>query len=253
MNVVGIIPARHASTRFPGKPLALIAGRTMIARVVERALAAKRLDAVVVATDHDGIAREAEAAGARVAMTDPDLPSGTDRIAAAARDLDCRWVLNVQGDEPLLPPENIDAVAGLLIARPDVRMATLRSAIDDDADLANPNVVKVVCDREGRALYFSRSPIPFFRSPGIAFRHVGLYGYRKDFLLEFAAMPPSPLEKTEGLEQLRALEAGVAIAVLDTPLDSPAVDVPGDVAAVERRLAPATLSPTTSGQPGGRA
>jgi 3-deoxy-manno-octulosonate cytidylyltransferase (CMP-KDO synthetase) len=236
MKVVGIIPARWASTRFPGKPLASIAGRTMIARVVERARGARRLDAVIVATDHDGIARAAEGAGARVVMTDPALPSGTDRIAAAAKEIDCGWVLNVQGDEPLLPPENIDLLAAHLVANPSCRMATLRSPIDRQADLENPNVVKVVCDRFGQALYFSRSAVPHFRNRGTAFRHIGLYGYRRDYLFEFASTPEGELERIEGLEQLRALENGVAIEVLETALSSPAVDSPADAEEVERRI-----------------
>jgi len=236
MNVVGIVPARYASVRFPAKALASIAGRTMIARVVGRALAARKLDLVVVATDHDEIARAAEEAGAKAILTDPSLPSGTDRVAEVARGIDCGWVINIQGDEPLLPSENIDLVAGHMSAHPELPMATLRTRIVRDEDRSNPNVVKVVTDVAGRALYFGRSPLPYFRNPGAAWKHIGLYGYRRDFLLKFASMPPTSLERTEGLEQLRALENGFPIAVLETSLDSPAVDAPEDVAKVEELI-----------------
>ncbi len=242
MNVVGIIPARHASVRFPAKPLAQIAGRPMIARVVDRALAARKLDLVVVATDHEEIARAAEEAGARVVMTDPALPSGTDRIAAAARSIECEWVLNIQGDEPLLPPENIDLLASHLMAHPEVAMGTLRARITRDEDRDNPNVVKVVTDLNGRALYFGRSPLPYLRNPGTSWKHIGLYGYRRDYLFQFASLPPTPLERTEGLEQLRALENGHPIVVLETSLDSPAVDTPEDARRVEEMIQASTTT-----------
>jgi 3-deoxy-manno-octulosonate cytidylyltransferase (CMP-KDO synthetase) len=238
MRTVGVIPARFASTRFPGKPLAPIAGIPMIARVVERALAASKLDRVIVATDHDGIAQVARSAGATAVLTDPDLPSGTDRVAAAVRglDVDVDLVVNVQGDEPLLPPENIDSLVAAMGERPDVPMGTLRAALADESQIADPNVVKVVTRLDGTALYFSRSPVPYRRGAGTVHRHIGLYAYRRDALLRLAALAPTPLEAAEGLEQLRALENGMTILAVPTALDSPAVDVPSDVEKVERLL-----------------
>ncbi|HUK11818.1 MAG TPA: 3-deoxy-manno-octulosonate cytidylyltransferase [Thermoanaerobaculaceae bacterium] len=236
-RVLAVIPARYASTRFPGKPLAPIAGKPMVAHVVARAVEAGCFAEVVVATDDERIAAAASAAGARPVMTG-ECRSGTDRVAAAAREADASVVLNVQGDEPALPPENLRLLAEFLLARPDAPIATL-ALPGTREDLDNPNVVKVVCGGDGRALYFSRAAIPYPRNAGPApvRRHVGLYGFQKAALLEFAGWPESGLERVEALEQLRALENGMAIHVLAARADSVAVDVPADVPRAELALA----------------
>ena len=241
VTVLGIIPARHASTRFPGKPLVVLAGKPMIQWVHERASAAASLDEVVVATDDERIRRCVEGFGGRVVMTSPSCATGTDRAAEVARAHDAKVIVNIQGDEPLLRPEAIDACVAALEAAPDAPMATLATPLLDEAAWLDASVVKVVVDAAGRALYFSRAPIPWQRdvSPGVprlARRHVGLYAYRSSFLAEFAAWPRAPLEECEGLEQLRALHHGVAITVAIADHDALAVDVPGDVPAVEARL-----------------
>jgi 3-deoxy-manno-octulosonate cytidylyltransferase (CMP-KDO synthetase) len=194
---------------FPRKPLALLAGKPMVVHVVERAREAGCFDEVVVATDDERIAQAAKLAGARAVLTGP-CRSGTDRVAEAVRELPADVVLNVQGDEPALPPENLKLLAGFLRTHPEVPMATLAlSGAPNDLD--NPNVVKVVCDLTGRALYFSRAPIPYPRNPGvdIVLRHVGLYGFQREALLAFASWPETELERAEGLEQLRALAHGL--------------------------------------------
>jgi 3-deoxy-manno-octulosonate cytidylyltransferase (CMP-KDO synthetase) len=239
MRAVGLIPARYRASRFPGKPLAQIAGMPMIQRVWCGARGAKSLERVIVATDDARIAAACRDFGAEVALTRADHASGTDRIAEVAAGLDCDVVVNVQGDEPLIEGFAIDAVVEALAGDPDVPIATLVHAADADAQ-NDPNRVKVVLDRRGRALYFSRSAIPFVRegeSLPRCWQHVGLYAYRRDFLLRFTALPPTPAERSEGLEQLRALEHGYPIrcAVIEG-WTSAAVDVPEDVALVEARL-----------------
>ena len=236
-RALAVIPARYASTRFPGKPLAPIAGRPMVAHVVERALEAGCFAAVLVATDDERIARAAADAGARPVITG-ECRSGSDRVAAAIRDLDADTVVNVQGDEPAVPPQNLRLLAEFLRAHPDAPMATL-ALPGSPADLDNPNIVKVVCDLAGRALYFSRAAIPYPRNPapGLVRRHVGLYGFQKAALLAFASWEETDLERAEGLEQLRALAHGMALHVLDAAADSVAVDVPADVPRAEAALA----------------
>jgi 3-deoxy-manno-octulosonate cytidylyltransferase (CMP-KDO synthetase) len=236
-RALAVIPARYSSTRFPGKPLAPIAGRPMVAHVVERALEAGCFAEVLVATDDERIARAAETAGARPVMTG-ECRSGSDRVAAAVRGLDAGAVVNVQGDEPAVPPENLRLLAEFLRAHPDAPMATL-ALPGSPADLENPNIVKVVCDLAGRALYFSRAAIPYPRNPepGLVRRHVGLYGFQKPALLQFAAWPETAIERAEGLEQLRALAHGMALHVLEAAADSVAVDVPADVPRAEAALA----------------
>jgi 3-deoxy-manno-octulosonate cytidylyltransferase (CMP-KDO synthetase) len=236
-RVLAVIPARYSSTRFPGKPLALLAGRPMVAHVVERARDAACFDEVIVATDDERIMRAAADAGARPILTGA-CRSGTDRVAEAVRDLPASVVLNVQGDEPALPPENLRLLAGFLRAHPEVPMATL-ALPGTTRDLDNPNVVKVVCDLVGRALYFSRAAIPYPRNlgAGIVLRHVGLYGFQKEALLTFTSWPETELERTEGLEQLRALAHGMALHVLAAVADSIAVDTPDDIGPAERALA----------------
>jgi 3-deoxy-manno-octulosonate cytidylyltransferase (CMP-KDO synthetase) len=233
-----IIPARYASTRFPGKPLADLAGRPMVVHVCERA-AKSGAAAVHVATDDQRIARAVEAAGFAAVMTSANHASGTDRLAEAAKKLrlkDNEVVVNVQGDEPLIAPRLIRDVGTLLGKRRDAAVATACHAIHDPAALANPNVVKVVLDAAGYALYFSRSQIPYPREPGSAcYRHAGIYGYRVGFLKKYARLEPSPLEKAEALEQLRVLWHGFRVAVAVSRVEiPPGVDTPQDLEAVRR-------------------
>lgn len=235
-SVLAVIPARYASTRFPGKPLVLLLGLPMVAHVVARVREAGIVDEIVVATDDDRIAAAARQAGAAVEMTG-EAPSGTDRVAQVARSREAAVVLNVQGDEPALPPENLRMLADFLAAHPEMPMATL-ALPGRNGDLADANVVKVVCDRAGRAMYFSRAPIPYPRnqSPSPPLRHVGLYGFQRHALLQLTSWPPAELESVEGLEQLRALWHGMAIQVLPAAGESVAVDVPGDVPRAEAAL-----------------
>ncbi len=242
MRAVGVIPARYAATRFPGKPLAEIAGLPMIQRVWNGARAAKSLERVVVATDDARIAEVCRGFGAEVALTRADHPSGTDRVAEVAAGLSEDVVVNVQGDEPLIEGRVIDAAVEALARDAEAPVATLVHEAEPGAQ-GDPNRVKAVLDARGRALYFSRSAVPYVR-PGrerpTIWQHVGLYAYRREFLLAFPALEPTPAELAEGLEQLRVLEHGHAIrcAVIEG-WRSAAVDVPADVAAVEARLADA--------------
>jgi 3-deoxy-manno-octulosonate cytidylyltransferase (CMP-KDO synthetase) len=244
LNILGIIPARYASTRFPGKPLHPIAGQSLIQRVIARCQLAKSLREVVVATDDERIASEARKF-CRVEMTRADHPSGSDRIAEVAGRCACDAVVNIQGDEPLIDPVVIDVVATALVG---AEMSTAATPIKSVEEYDNPNVVKVVTNGAGRALYFSRRTIPFLRDEAAqpapaqlaAFpflKHLGIYGYRRDALLRLVKFPQSPLEQAERLEQLRALENGIPIAVVRVDYDSVGVDVPSDVERVERLLA----------------
>jgi 3-deoxy-manno-octulosonate cytidylyltransferase (CMP-KDO synthetase) len=264
VNIVGIIPARYASTRFPGKPLALIAGKPLIQHVIAQCQKAKSLAEVIVATD-DARIRELARKFCRVEMTSPAHLSGSDRIAEVVGKISCDAVVNIQGDEPLIEPSVIDAVAGALAQN---EMSTAATRIKNPAELDNPNVVKVVVNAAGRALYFSRRTIPYLReaaspvkyaSPppatsknqifhgasgsvneqlaAFAFlKHLGIYGYRRETVLQLVKFPVSPLEAAEKLEQLRALENGVQIAVVIVDYDSVGVDVPEDVKRVEKLL-----------------
>ena len=244
MKVLGIIPARFASTRFPGKPLHLIAGKSLIERVVEQCRRARSLAEVIVATDDERIAAVARRF-CRVEMTRADHPSGSDRIAEVAARCECDAVVNIQGDEPLIDPAVIDAVAGALA---DAEMSTAATALRGAGEYDNANVVKVVVSAAGRALYFSRRTIPYLRDAAsrpvdeqlAAFpflKHLGIYGYRRATLLRLVRFPVSPLELAERLEQLRALENDIPIAVVKVDYDSVGVDVPEDVARVEKILA----------------
>ena len=240
MKVIGIIPARFASTRFPGKPLALIAGKPLIQHVVEQCEKAKSLSEIIVATDDTRIWEVAQNF-CRVEMTRPEHPSGSDRVAEVCERCDAEAVVNIQGDEPLIDPTVIDAVANALAQN---EMSTAATPIKNFSELDNPNVVKVVVNGAGRALYFSRRTIPYLREATsrpvnerlAAFpflKHLGLYGFRREVLLRLVKFPVSPLENAEKLEQLRALENGIGIAVVKVAYDSVGVDLPEDVARVE--------------------
>jgi 3-deoxy-manno-octulosonate cytidylyltransferase (CMP-KDO synthetase) len=243
VKILGIIPARYASTRFPGKALAVIAGKPLIQHVVEQCEKAKSLSEVIVATDDTRIWEVAQNF-CRVEMTVPEHPSGSDRIAEVAARCACDAVVNIQGDEPLIDPTVIDAVAAAL-AREE--MSTAATRIKDAAEYDNANVVKVVVNAAGRALYFSRRTIPYLREAAsrpvseqlAAFpflKHLGIYGYRRETLLRLVKFPVSPLENAEKLEQLRALENGIQIAVVKVDYDSVGVDMPEDVKRVEKIL-----------------
>jgi len=243
MKIVGIVPARYASTRFPGKPLALIAGKPLIQHVVERCQRASTLSEVIVATDDTRIWEVAQNF-CRAEMTAPGHPSGSDRIAEVAARCECDGVVNIQGDEPLIDPAVIDAVARALEKD---EMSTAVTLIRNPEEYDNPNVVKVVVNSAGRALYFSRRTVPYLREAAsrsvseqlAAFpflKHLGIYGYRRETLLRLVGFPVSPLEAAEKLEQLRGLENGIEIGVVKVNYDSVGVDVPADVARVERIL-----------------
>jgi 3-deoxy-manno-octulosonate cytidylyltransferase (CMP-KDO synthetase) len=235
--VLGVIPARFASTRFPGKALAVIAGKTMLQHVCERAAEARSLSRVVVATDDDRIRAEAQRFGADVRMTSSDHPSGTDRVAEVAAAERADLIANIQGDEPLIDPAAIDAAVNGLLRRPEAPMGTLKKEIEDPRELSDPNVVKVVTDLAGDAIYFSRSLIPFVRGEQTrAYKHIGLYVYRRDFLLGYSRMAVGPLERAERLEQLRALENGHRIHVVETGYESLGVDTPEDLERVSKLL-----------------
>jgi len=228
MSVVAVIPARYASSRFPGKPLVDIAGKPMIRRIYEQVATCGDIDKVLIATDDVRILHAAEAFGGHVAMTSPECPSGTDRVAQAILETDADYVVNVQGDQVIL---DIDALARLVCElKAGASMATIAAeALPGDKD--DPNCVKVVCDLVGNALYFSRSPIPFARNAGHArmLKHIGIYGFSRQTLLRFTSLPPSSLERTESLEQLRALENGIPIRVIVAQGEFYEINTPQDL------------------------
>jgi len=242
VSAVAVIPARYGSQRFPGKMLADLGGKPLFVRTVERARQAKRLSEVWVATDDVRIAEVAEREGIPVKMTRGDHPSGTDRIAEAVADLDADVIVNVQGDEPFMDPTLIDQLVGRMLEEPGLEMATAATPIRSREDLFAASVVKVVCSDAGHALYFSRSVIPFCRDVApesvldreVYLRHLGIYAYRRDFLLALVRQPPHVLETLEQLEQLRALALGARIAVVRTEQPAPGVDTPEDLAAAKR-------------------
>jgi 3-deoxy-manno-octulosonate cytidylyltransferase (CMP-KDO synthetase) len=248
-KAVAIIPARWRSTRFPGKPLHLIAGKPLLKRVWERCRRAKELNSVIIATDDMRVAHAAFDWGAQVALTSPHHQSGTDRIAEVARKArQFAYVINIQGDEPLIEPGLIDRFVKQLRSDPRMEIITAAHPFANPADASSPHQVKVVIDLEGNALYFSRAQIPFARSSDFRsgnrfkgrppyLRHQGIYGFRRETLLRFVNWKPSPLEKAESLEQLRALENGVKVHVLITKRGSPGVDTPADARALEQKLA----------------
>jgi 3-deoxy-manno-octulosonate cytidylyltransferase (CMP-KDO synthetase) len=232
-RILGIIPARFASSRFPGKALAPLAGKPLLQHVYERASQARYLTKILIATDDSRIEAAARAFGAPVRMTRADHASGTDRIAEVASAEAAEIIVNIQGDEPLIDPAAIDAAVLALCDDDEAPMGTLKRRIEDPADIDNPNVVKVVTDLAGNAIYFSRHPIPYQREAVGAgtthFKHIGLYVYRRDFLLRYSDLPVGPLETAEKLEQLRALENGYRIRVAETEYDSLGVDTPEDL------------------------
>jgi len=242
MKVLGVIPARYASTRFKGKALADILGKPMIQHVYERAGKAETLDGLTVATDDQRIFDVVKGFGGQVTMTGQH-PTGTDRIAEIARNSDAEILVNVQGDEPLIEPAMIDEVVEPLLKDGDIDLGTLAHRINSETEYLNPNVVKVIADQSGFAMYFSRSPIPYIKAKnkiGIwsgdvpIFRHVGLYVYRRHALLDFAQKPPAAFETLEGLEQLRFLENGYRMKVVETSYKSIGVDTPEDLETVKR-------------------
>lgn len=236
MKIACIIPSRYASTRLPGKPLRMIAGETLVHRVYERAALAKLPDIVIVATDNEKIESEVKSFGGRVMMTSPDHPTGTDRLAEVAASLpDYDIVVNVQGDEPFINPDVIDSLAKMLAERDDLDMTTAAAPLKED-EYDDPSAVKVVVNQKGEALYFSRSLIPYprneFSVPPL--KHVGIYAYRRDFLLAYAGMKQTPLEKTEFLEQLRALEMGYKIGVIRIDSEDIGIDTEEDLKKANR-------------------
>ncbi|MGQ9524931.1 MAG: 3-deoxy-manno-octulosonate cytidylyltransferase [Armatimonadota bacterium] len=237
MKVVGIIPARYASTRLPGKVLLDICGQPMIRRVYERAIRASCLDELIVATDDERVLQQVQGFGGTAVMTSPNHRTGTDRLAEVASTLECDIVVNIQGDEPLLDPRCVEQVVKPLLDDPSIPMVTLRTPFKTPEEAADPNCVKVVVDNREFALYFSRCPIPYARSPELAaphYLHIGLYAYRRDFLMTYASLPSTPLEQSEALEQLRVLEHGYKIKVPLTQWDSISVDTPEDLERVRR-------------------
>lgn len=242
-----MIPARYASSRFPGKVLAPIpdgsgSSKSMLRHVYERAASARYLSSIIIATDDERVFQEAKKFGAPVRMTRADHPSGTDRVAEVASSENAELVVNVQGDEPLLDPTAIDAAVLPLLDDPSIPMGTLKKEIEDPREIDDPNVVKVVTNRAGNALYFSRSTIPHVRRLGGSgrapyYKHIGLYVYRRDFLLGYSDLPVGPLEQAERLEQLRALENGHPIRVVETEYESIGVDTPADLERVVRLFA----------------
>ena len=242
MKVIGVIPARWGSTRFPGKSLIAICGKPLIQWVIEGARKARRLESLMVATDDERIVNAVKDLGVRAVMTKPEHPSGTDRIAEAVQGMDAEIVINIQGDEPLIDPGLIDRLADAMLQDPQWDMGTAASPIVTETDLKNPSVVKVVWGEKRQALYFSRSIIPFVRDndlddgPVIHWRHLGLYAYRKTFLERLVRTPPCLLEKAEKLEQLRALYLGARMVVLEAKEAGVGVDTPADVQQVERAM-----------------
>ena len=236
MRTLCVIPARYASTRLPGKPLADICGKPMICRVLERASRAQKPEKVIVATDDERIYDAVRAEGGEAILTRADHPTGTDRLAEVAEAYpEVDLIVNVQGDEPLIEPSVIDDLIAPFEIDENLPMATVMVRMEDAAEQLNPNNVKVIVDKLGYALYFSRSLVPYPRAAaGPVYKHIGIYAYRRDFLLRYARLEPTPLERAESLEQLRALENGYGIRVLETDCRFVGVDTPEDLALVNK-------------------
>ncbi len=231
MNVIGVIPARFSSARFAGKVLADLLGKPVVQHVWENAKKARMVDDLIIATDDERVLKAAIDFGAKAVYTSPDQPSGSDRLIEVINPIDVKVVINIQGDEPMVRPEMIDDLARSVLYDKNVCMATLAKKIDDVTEIENPNVVKVVKDKNGLALYFSRAVIPYRRheTAPVYYKHIGIYAYTKDFLFEFKNLPKSHLEMTEGLEQLRVLEGGYKIKVVETKFDTIGIDTPEDL------------------------
>jgi len=241
-SVLGVIPARFLSSRFPGKALVTLKNKPILQHVWEKASRATTLTRVLIATDDQRIFDASLAFGAEVVMTSPHHLSGTDRVSEAAAHQPCDIIVNIQGDEPLIDPAAIDLATQALIDDPSLVMSTLKRRIDVPSEITNPNCVKVVTGFSGDAIYFSRCPIPYNRGVNEAyFKHIGLYVYRKDFLLGYSAMPVGPLERAESLEQLRALENGHRIRVIETQYESLGVDTPEDLERVNQLISQGNL------------
>jgi 3-deoxy-manno-octulosonate cytidylyltransferase (CMP-KDO synthetase) len=239
MKTLAVIPARLASTRLPEKPLVEVGGKPLVVRVLEQVKRCGKVDRILVATDSERIAEIVRKNGGEAVLTPPDLKSGGDRVAfVAAGHPEAEVVLNVQVDDPLVGPDMVDPLIGALSEDPEVRLALLSKRIENEEEIASPNIVKMVFDQKGRALYFSRSPIPYPRNPGaVYYKHIGPYAWRRDFLLEFSRWEQTPLEKVESLEMLRVLEKGFAIRCVETFRDTVEIDTPADVEALEKILA----------------
>lgn len=238
MDAIGIIPARYASTRFEGKVLADLGGKPVIQHVYERAKQAKMLDDLIVACDNERVKNAVLKFGGKVIFTSPDQPTGTDRLTEAVNPIDVKVVVNIQGDEPFVHSTMIDSIVLELLKNPKTGMATLVKKVENESELSDPNVVKVAVDKAGYAIYFSRFPIPFVREKNperplleqyTFYKHIGLYGYTKDFLFTFKNLPKSNLEEAEKLEQLRALEHGYRIKTIVTKFDTISIDTPEDL------------------------
>jgi 3-deoxy-manno-octulosonate cytidylyltransferase (CMP-KDO synthetase) len=243
-KILGVIPARFASSRFPGKVLVPISSKPMLQHVYERASQARYLTSTIIATDDERVFEAARNFGAEVRMTRSDHLSGTDRVAEVASAEEAEIIVNIQGDEPLIDPDAIDAAILPLEHNPEVVMATLKKEIEEPREITDPNVVKVVTDRAGDAIYFSRCPIPFGREGRQPqhFKHIGLYVYRRRFLLAYSGLPVGPLEQAERLEQLRAIENGYKIRVVETDYESLGVDTPADLERVSQLMEASVLS-----------
>lgn len=239
IETLAVIPARYASTRLPGKPLIPIAGVPLILRVLHGVRSCAAVDRVIVATDDKRIADVVERDGGEAMMTPSDLPSGGDRVAYAARQVPSEYVINVQGDDPLVGADMIEPLIAALKSDKETKLALLAKRIERREEVNDPNIVKVVFDQQGRGLYFSRSPIPYPRNAenAVWYKHIGPYGWRRDFLMKFAGMPQTPLEKTESLEMLRVLENGYTLRCVPTKRDTIEIDTPDDVRRLEAYLA----------------
>lgn len=241
MKIIGVIPARYESKRFPGKALARLWGKPILQHVYEQSAKSSVLDTVIIATDDSRIQDIARGFGAPVVMTSKDCSSGSDRVGGAVVDLDCEIVVDIQADQPVLPPQILEEVVKPLLIQSELQITTPVYSITDLESLNNPNVVKVVIDKKGFALYFSRSFIPYKKSNiqnvQPYYKHIGIYAYRKEFLLKYAQLPPSPLERTEGLEQLRVLENGYRIKTVLATCDSPSIDTKEDLELMKKQKA----------------
>lgn len=238
MKTLAVIPARYASTRLPGKPLIEIAGVPMVVRVLQRVQNCACIDRTIVATDDERIADVVRAHGGEAMITPAELPSGGDRVAYAARDIPCEYVLNVQGDDPLVGADMITPLIEALESKAETKLALLAKQIENHEEVSSKNIVKMVFDESGRALYFSRSGIPFPRNAGgVWYKHIGPYAWRRGFLFEFSSWEQTPLEKTESLEMLRVLEKGYSIQCVKASRDVIEIDTPEDLARIERFMA----------------